>query len=176
MSSRSDSALEHVAEHLQYIASAGSFWFTLNSNYTHGCHLANRFGLNQEEYEALLIICGLASYTRYGFTIKPTAWSNFIGGHWFVTSNTSIGLIQYKIDIDALINGTEQLEKERKKVYAVRIREKTKESANKYTDQLGTDGKIITDPPRRHRRHWRECNSFKKMCCHSYGILSLKTI
>ncbi len=114
------------------MASAGSFWFMLNSSYTHGCHLANQFGLNKEEYEALLINCSLASYGQYGFTIKPTAWSNFISGHRFVTSNTSIDLIQYKIDI--VINGTKQLEKKRKKIYAVRIGEKTKELADKFTD------------------------------------------
>jgi hypothetical protein len=32
------------------------------------------------DYEVLLIIAGLASYTRFGFKIKPTAWRKFLGG------------------------------------------------------------------------------------------------
>ena len=40
----------------------------------HGCHLANRFLLEPDEYEALL------HYTRFGFAMKPMAWSKFLGG------------------------------------------------------------------------------------------------
>ena len=32
------------------------------------------------KYEALLIVAGLASYTRFGFQIKAGAWSKFLGG------------------------------------------------------------------------------------------------
>jgi hypothetical protein len=36
--------------------------------------------LDPGEYEALLIVTGLASYTRFGFQIKAGAWSKFLGG------------------------------------------------------------------------------------------------
>ena len=39
----------------------------LNRSYDHGCHLANRFRLDPEEYEGLLIIAGLALYMRFGW-------------------------------------------------------------------------------------------------------------
>jgi hypothetical protein len=31
--------------------------------------------LDPDEYEALLIVAGLAHYTRFGFAMKLTAWS-----------------------------------------------------------------------------------------------------
>jgi hypothetical protein len=40
----------------------------LNTSYDHGCHLANQFHLDPEEYEVLLIVASLA-----GFQIKATA-------------------------------------------------------------------------------------------------------
>ncbi len=52
MPERSDTVLGHMANHLQFLASAQSLWFTLDTSYDHGCHLASRFRLNPEEYEA----------------------------------------------------------------------------------------------------------------------------
>jgi hypothetical protein len=75
MSQSSQFILDHIADFLKFISSAQSFWFTLDTSYDHGCHLANRFRLDPGEYEALLIVAGLALYTRFGFAMKPTAWS-----------------------------------------------------------------------------------------------------
>ena len=65
--------MDHIADFLKFISSAQSFWFSLNKSYNHGCHLASCFRLDPEEYEALLIVAGLASYTRFGFQIKVNA-------------------------------------------------------------------------------------------------------
>ena len=71
MSSSSEALLDHnIADFRKFISSAQSFWFLLNTSYDHGCHLANRFRLDPDEYEALLIVSGLASYMRFGFKIK----------------------------------------------------------------------------------------------------------
>ena len=67
MSSRSEALLDHIADFLKFISNTQSYWFTLNTSYDHGCHLANRFCLDQKEYEAVLIVTGLANYTRFGF-------------------------------------------------------------------------------------------------------------
>jgi hypothetical protein len=75
MSSSSEALLDHIGNFLKFISSAQSFWFLLNTRYDHGCHLVNRFRLDPDEYEALLIVAGLAHYTRFGFAMKPTAWS-----------------------------------------------------------------------------------------------------
>ena len=56
------------------------------------------------EYEALLIVAGMASYTRFGFQIKANAWRKFLGGRWFVADNCPIEFEQKKIDLDAYIN------------------------------------------------------------------------
>ena len=50
--------MDHIADYLKFISSAPSFWFTLNTRYDHGCHLANRFRLETNDYEVLLIIPG----------------------------------------------------------------------------------------------------------------------
>jgi hypothetical protein len=72
MSERSESILDHMAEHLRFLSSAQSFWFTLDTSYGHGCHVARRFCLKPHDYEVLLIVAGLALYSRYGFKMKPT--------------------------------------------------------------------------------------------------------
>jgi hypothetical protein len=107
MSLSSESVLDHIADYLAFISDAQSLWFMLNTSYDHGCHLASRFRLEPNNYEVLLVVAGLASYTRLGFAIKPTAWRKFLGGHRFAAHNCAIELEQKKIDINAYIDGTE---------------------------------------------------------------------
>ena len=80
MSESSESILDHIAEMLQFISNTQSFWFSLDTRYGHGCHLANRFCLEPNDYEVLLVVAGLAHYTRFGFAMKPTAWRKVLGG------------------------------------------------------------------------------------------------
>jgi hypothetical protein len=80
MSESSESILDHIAEMLRFISNTQSFWFTLDMSYDHGCHLASRFHLDPNDYEVLLIVAGLAHYTRFSFAMKPTAWWKFLGG------------------------------------------------------------------------------------------------
>ncbi len=106
MSSSSESILDHIADYLNFISGTQSFWFTLNTSYNHDCHLASRFRLEPIDDEVLLVVAGLASYTRLCFAIKPTAWRMFLGGHRFAAHNCAIELEQKKIDIDAYIDGS----------------------------------------------------------------------
>jgi len=80
MSSRSEALLDHIADYLKFISNTQSFWFTLDTSYNHGRHLTNRFRLDPSDYEVLLVVAGLAQNTRFGFAMKPTAWSKFLGG------------------------------------------------------------------------------------------------
>ncbi len=105
MSSRSEALLDHIADFLKFISNTQSYWFTLNASYDHGCHLANRFRLDQKEYEAVLIVAGLANYTRFGFQIKANMWRKFLGGHRFVVDGCTIELAQKRLDLNAYING-----------------------------------------------------------------------
>jgi hypothetical protein len=80
MPTRSELIVDHIADYLQFLSSAQSFWFMLNTSYDHCCHLANQFRLDPEDYKVLLIVAGLASYMQFGITIKinPTAWREFL--------------------------------------------------------------------------------------------------
>jgi hypothetical protein len=98
--------LDHIANLLKFISSAQSFWFLLDTSYYHGCHLASRLHLDPGEYEGLLIVAGLALYTRFGFRIKADAWRKFLGGRRFVADDCPIEFEQKMIDLDAYINGT----------------------------------------------------------------------
>ena len=137
MSQSSESILDHIAEMLRFISNTQSFWFTLETSYNHGCHLANRFRLEPNDYEVLLVVAGLAHYTRFGFAMKPTAWSKFLGGHRFASDDCEIELNNEKIDLDTYIDGTPPSRLKRKKVYIVRIGNKTKQSPNKNEEQMG---------------------------------------
>jgi len=144
MSLSSEALLDHIADYLKYLSYAPSFWFTLNTSYDHGCHLANRFRLALNEYETLLIVAGLASVTRFGFQIKPKAWREFLGGHRFVVDDCAI---EVDIDIDAYINGTNPSQLNRRGFYVIRIGNKSEQSPNKIEDQTGRDDRLITTPP-----------------------------
>ena len=148
MSLRSEALLDHIANFLKFISSTQSFWFSLDTSYNHGCHPASRFRLDPDEYEALLIVAGLASYTRFGFQIKASAWRKFLGGRRFVIDNCAIEFEQKKIDLDAYINGTPPSRLQRRKLYVVRIGNKSEQSHNKIEEQIGRDGRLITPPPR----------------------------
>jgi hypothetical protein len=41
------------ADYLRFITKAQLFWFTLNTSYDHGCHLASRFCLEPEDYKVV---------------------------------------------------------------------------------------------------------------------------
>jgi hypothetical protein len=151
MSARSDTLLDHIADYIRFLSNAQSFWFTLDTSYDYGCHLASRFHLNPEEYEALSIVARLASYSRYGFKMKPTAWLEFIKGHQFVTSNSPIEFKQKKIDLDAYINGVLPSQDNRRSFYAIRIGNKTEQSANRIENQLDRYGRLLTVLPRLNR-------------------------
>ncbi len=46
--------LDHLAEHMLYLSTASSFWFTLSSSHDHGFHLSQRLGMTPHDYAALL--------------------------------------------------------------------------------------------------------------------------
>ena len=131
MSQSSQSILDHITDFLKFISNTQSFWFTLDTSYNHGCHLANGFRLEPNDYEVLLVMAGLASYTRFGLAVKPTAWSKFLRGHRFASDNCEIELTSKMIDLDASIDGTPPSQLKQKKFYVIRIGNKSQQSPNK---------------------------------------------
>ena len=47
--------LDHLAEHMLYLSTASSFWFSLSSSHDHGFHLSQRLGMSPHDYEGLLV-------------------------------------------------------------------------------------------------------------------------
>ena len=39
--------LDHLADHLIYLSTASSFWFSLDSSYDHEFHLSKQLGMSQ---------------------------------------------------------------------------------------------------------------------------------
>ena len=78
----------HLADHLIYLSSSSSFWFSLNSSYDHEFHLSKRLGMSPQDYEYLLMALDLASiHKRWGFSIKVMKWKVFLEGYLFSTIN-----------------------------------------------------------------------------------------
>ncbi len=48
--------------------------------------------MEPDDYEVLLVVAGLAHYTRFGFAMKPTAWSKLLGGHRFANDDCEMEL------------------------------------------------------------------------------------
>jgi hypothetical protein len=73
---------DHLANHLIYLSTATSFWYSLNSSYDHEFHLSKRLGISPQDYEYLLVAAQLAHFhTKWGFSIKKLKWKLFIEGH-----------------------------------------------------------------------------------------------
>jgi hypothetical protein len=100
--------LDHLAEHMIYLFTTSSFWFSLNSSYDHGCHLSRQLGMTPKDYKYLLVAANLAHFHQtWGFSIKKMKWKLFLKGHQFSTSN-STGTFEVdstKFDLNACIHG-----------------------------------------------------------------------
>jgi hypothetical protein len=42
---------DHLAEHMLFLSTAISFWYSLNSSYDNGFHLSERLGMTPKDYE-----------------------------------------------------------------------------------------------------------------------------
>ena len=131
--------LGHLAEHMLYLSTTPSFWYSLNSSYDHGFHLSHRLGMTPHDYERLLAAANLAHYhPKWGFTNMVDRWKMFIEGHHFYTYN-STGSFKVKIDakklnFDALLLGMSA--KHRRRVHVIRIGVSTDLSPKKLRNRL----------------------------------------
>ena len=103
------SLLDHLAEYMRFLATASSFWFSLDSSYDHEFHLSKRFGMSPQDYERLLVAAHLAHFhEKWGFSIKKVNWNLFVEGHRFKMTTNCTGTFEVdakKLDIHACING-----------------------------------------------------------------------
>jgi hypothetical protein len=143
-------SLVHLADHLIYLSSSSSFWFSLNSSYDHDFHLSKRLGMTPKDYEFLLVAADLAHFhKRWGFSIKTTKLRLFLDGHLFTTINCD-GTMEVdlkKIDLNAFIQG--ESAKHREDFIFIRIGVLNASSHRKIEMQKDPhDGRMIVTTPR----------------------------
>ncbi len=62
MSLTYDVLLDHIANFLIYISDAPSFWFSLNTSYDHGCHLASKVAVTMARPVAAAVVVALLDH------------------------------------------------------------------------------------------------------------------
>ena len=146
-----NNSLGHLANHLIYLSSSSSFWFSLNSSYDHEFHLSKRLGMSPQDYEYLLMALDLARIDkRWGFSILVMKWKVFLEGYLFSTINCACDgtfeVDRKKMDIDAFIQG--ESANKRKDIAFIWIGVLHAESPRKIEMQKDNDGLMIVTPPR----------------------------
>jgi hypothetical protein len=80
-------ALDVLAKYVVYLATAPSYWYTLNSSYDDKFHLSHRLGLDEDDYQYLLVAVGLAYFKGSKFCILRDQWDYFRGHEYFIDTN-----------------------------------------------------------------------------------------
>ena len=142
---------QYLADHLIYLSSSSSFWFSLNSSYDHEFHLSKRLGMSPQDYEYLLMALDLARIDkRWGFSILVMKWKVFLERYLFSTINCdydgTFEIDRKKMDVDAFIQG--ESANKRKDIAFIRIGVLHAKSPRKIEMQKDSDGRMITNPPR----------------------------
>jgi hypothetical protein len=72
------SLLDHLAEHLIFLSTTPSIWYSLNLSYDHGFHISHRLGMTLHDYKCLLAAANLARYhPKWGFIMLVDRWKMF---------------------------------------------------------------------------------------------------
>ena len=69
------SLLDHLAEHMVYLSTATSFWFSLDSSYDDEFHLSQRLGMSPQAYKSLFVaarppVAGVQSLGSFGLDVR----------------------------------------------------------------------------------------------------------
>ena len=139
-------SFDHLANHLIYLSSSSSFWFSLNSSCDNEFHTSKRLGIMSKDYEYLLVAADLAHFhKRWGFSIKMMKLKFFLEGHRFTTITMEVD--EKKVDLNAFMKG--EPPKHRERVHFIRIGVLHANSPIKIEMQKDPhDGRMITTPPR----------------------------
>ena len=156
-------SLHHLANHLLYLSSSSSVWFSLNSNYDHKFHLSKWLGMSPQDYENLLVALDLANiHKRWSFFIKIMKWKVFLEGYLFTTINCdgTFEVDTKKMDIDAFIQG--ESPNKRKDIIFIGIGVLHANSHRKIEMQKDSDGQMIITPPPWLNGLWIKQQSFRQ--------------
>jgi hypothetical protein len=112
-------SLVHLADHLIYLSSSSSFWFSLNSSYDNEFHLSKHLDVTPQDYEFLLVAADLTHFhKRWGFSIKMMKLKLFLEWHLFTTISCdgTLEVDEKKVDLNAFMKG--EPPKHRERVYS----------------------------------------------------------
>ena len=139
---------------LSHVSDGASFWYIINGDTKVEYSLCRLLGFfAEQQYHAFLVAAGLAGYqtNRTGvkeLLIDMRAWKDLIVNidHGLCASNAEYEM--KRVDIDALVHGTKQDDRNRIRVHAIRLGRRDSET---YCSNLGRQksisGKFITTPP-----------------------------
>ena len=102
-----ETARDALAEYMHVLLKADAFWYSIDSNHSHGFSLCSRFGMRQQDFEALLLAANLAKYSdTFGFRSNKKEWSSFIDSYRFrLDSLSELQVESKRIDVNAYIDG-----------------------------------------------------------------------
>ena len=86
MTGSSTTILDQIARFIILLSDAPSYWFSLNKSCDYAFHISKRIGIDECDYQALLIAGHLAMLkgAREEFFILVDRWTSFINGHHFI--------------------------------------------------------------------------------------------
>jgi hypothetical protein len=159
--------LDHLAEHMVYLSTASSFWFSLDSSYDHEFYLSKQSGMSPQAFEYLLVAAQLAHFhKKWGFSIKKVNWKFFIKGHQFATTNC-MGMFEVnakRVDLNAFMDGMSA--KQRVRSHFIQIGILAVDSPRKIEMQRYNDGQMTITPPQLNGL-WLKQQSFRQ-CMEQY--------
>ena len=151
--------LDGIAKYFVCLADARSYWYSLNSSIDDEFHLAHRFGLDEDEYHALLIAADLARVKGGKIIISSARWIDFRGHHRFADTDTTDIIVPRSTDkrsstptpmimpIFEVVDKTITINGVRKVVWVVRIGKRGETSNLDFGSQM----KCHESPPRMSR-------------------------
>ena len=79
-----ETARDALSEYMHVLLKVDAFWYSIDSNHSHGFPLYSRFGMSQQDFEALLLAATIAKYSdKFGFRSNKKEWSSFINSYRF---------------------------------------------------------------------------------------------
>ena len=157
-----ETARDALAEYMHVLLKADAFWYSIDSNHSHGFSLCSRFGMSQRDFEALLLAANLAKCSdKFGFRSNLKEWKSFIDSYRFRLDGLSKLQVESKrIDVYAHIDGYKPSPAKRERFNVIQIGMLSFDPANPSTSsfekQKNKAGlQIVVPPPLKQIRQYQ---------------------
>jgi len=118
-----EKARESIAKYLYDMIKADAFCYYIDTNHSYGFSLCSRFGMNQRNFEALLLAANLPKRSdKFGVRSNKKNWSTFLTGYCFrVNSFCKLQVETKRIDIKPHIDGSKPNLEKRERFGVIQI-------------------------------------------------------